>query len=54
MGQSQSFSFFARPSHCCEMQIQLPQNEEPKQTTLSLDWSGRELSCEPFIQAVRV
>ena len=54
MGQSQSFSFFARPSHCCEMQIQLPQNKEPKQTTLSLDWSGRELSCEPFLQAVRV
>ena len=54
MGQSQSFSFFARPSHCCEMQIQLPQNEEPKQTTLSLDWSGRELICEPFIQAVCV
>ena len=29
--QSQSFSFFARPSHCCEMQTQLPQNEAPKQ-----------------------
>ena len=53
-GQSQSFSFFARPSHCCEMQTQLPQNEAPKQTTSSLDRSGRELSREPFIRAVRV
>ena len=53
-GQSQSFSFFARPSHCCEMQTQLPQNEVPKQTTSSLDRSGRELSREPFIRAVRV
>ena len=26
-GQSQSFSIFARPSHCYEMQTQLPQNE---------------------------
>ena len=53
-GQSQSFSFFARPSHCCEMQTQLPQNEAPKQTTSSLDRSGHELSREPFIRAVRV
>ena len=53
-GQSQSFSFFARPSHCCEMQTQLPQNEAPNQTTSSLDRSGRELSREPFIRAVRV
>ena len=53
-GQSQSFSFFARPSHCCEMQTQLPQNEAPNQTTSSLDRAGRELSREPFIRAVRV
>ena len=53
-GQRQSFSFFARPSHCCEMQTQLPQNEAPKQTTSSLDRSGRELSREPFIRAVLV
>ena len=53
-GQRQSFSFFARPSHCCEMQTQLPQNEAPKQTTSSLDRSGRELSHEPFIRAVLV
>ena len=53
-GQSQSFSFFARPSHCCKMQTQLPQNEAPNQTTSSLDRSGRELSREPFIRAVRV
>ena len=53
-GQSQSFSFFARPSHCCEMQTQLPPNEAPKQTTSSLDRTCRELSREPFIRAVRV
>ena len=53
-GQSQSFSFFARPSHCWEMQTQLPQNEAPKQTTSSLDRFGCELSREPFIRAVCV
>ena len=53
-GQSQSFSFFARPSHCCEMQTQLPPNEAPKQTTSSLDLSCRELIREAFIRAVRV
>ena len=53
-GQSQSFSFSARPSHCCEMQTQLPQNEAPKQTTSSFYRSGRELSRERFIRAVRV
>ena len=39
--QSQSFRFFAR-------------SLAPKQTTSSLDWSGRGLSREPFIPAVRV
>ena len=39
--QSQSFRFFARAL-------------APKQTTLSLDWSGRGLSRKPFIPAVRV
>ena len=53
-GQSHSFSFFACPSHSCELQTQLPQNEVPKQTTSSLDRSGHELSREPFIRAVRV
>ena len=53
-GQSHSFSFFACPSHSCELQTQLPQNEAPKQTTSSLDRSGHELSREPFIRAVRV
>ena len=53
-GQSHSFSFFACPSHSCELQTQLPQNEAPKQTTSSLDRSGHELSREPFIPAVRV
>ena len=39
--QRQSFRFFAR-------------SLAPKQTTSSLDWSGRGLSREPFIPAVRV
>ena len=39
-------AFLAPSSHCCnnEFQTQLPQNEEPKQTTSSLERSGRELS----------
>ena len=44
----------AKAGRCCEMQMQLPQNKAPKQTTSSLDWSGRKLSREPFIRAVRV
>ena len=40
-GHSQSFRFFVR-------------SLAPKQTTSSLDWSGRGLSREPFIPAVRV
>ena len=46
--QSQSFRFFARSRQCSKLR------KAPKQTTSSLDWSGRELSPELFIRTVRV